>query len=211
MSFQYSDNYVKQKNDDQKIQPATPVSTNHVDHHPVSHAETHPGAHVIMPADLSREYKKLAAVFGLVALCATIMSFVLGFDWQEWMRWFMAGFFVIFGSFKLIGYENFIASFPQYNVLARRFKPYNYTYPFIELFLGFFFAADLSPVFRNSFTLVIMTIGVYSISRALAKPDTIACVCLGNVIKLPLSTISLLEEGLMAAMAIIMLITYFVL
>jgi hypothetical protein len=56
-----------------------------------------------------------------------------------------------------------------------------------------------------------MLISVYSISRALSSPRSVACVCLGSVIKLPLSNISLLEDGLMAAMAAIMLIAHFTL
>lgn len=215
MSFQYSDNYVKQRGNDRPRQrPASvtqatetielPDEDQHNEH---AHHKAH---NVVLPADTKKEYRKLYAVFGLIVLCATAMSFVLGFDWQEWMRWFMAGFFVIFGGFKLIGYEGFIAGFPTYDPLAKRFKLYNYTYPFIELFLGFLFAADLAPLFRNIVTLVIMLVGAYGIMKALSSNREIACVCLGDVIKLPLSTIALIEDVLMAAMAAIMLIAHFV-
>lgn len=215
MDFKYSDNYVKQRgNDRPRRRPTIAARTTETiklpdeDHH---HDHSNHKAHkVILPADTKKEYRKLYAVLGLVVFCATAMSLVLGFDWQEWMRWFMAGFFVIFGSFKLIGYEGFVAGFPTYDLLGKRFKLYTYTYPFIELFLGFLFAADLLPVFRNIVTLIIMLVGAYSITKAMASNRDIACVCLGDVIKLPLSTISLVEDGLMAAMAAIMLIAHFI-
>ncbi len=163
------------------------------------------------PKTENTEYKKLVAVFVVIILCATVMSFVLGFDWQEWTRWFMAGFFIIFGSFKLIGYEDFINSFPIYNPIAKKFAYYNYTYPFIELFLGFLFASSLLPLFSSLGTLIIMCIGAFGILRQLSKEETtVNCVCLGDVIKMPLGNIALFEDVLMAVLAGIMLVSYFI-
>lgn len=160
-----------------------------------------------------REYRKLAGVFALVFICASIMSTIVGFDWQEWMRWFMGGFFIIFGSFKLIGYEAFITLFPQYNILAKRFAVYNYLYPFIELFLGFLYVANLADPLRDIATLIIFSIGTYSLLQYNSRRSntTIECACLGSVIRLPLSTVSLIEDVSMAAMAAIMVISYFTL
>lgn len=157
-----------------------------------------------------REYLKFGGVLLVIAVCATVMSTVLGFDWQEWMRWFMGGFFIIFGSFKLIGYEMFITMFPIYDPLARRFKLYNYAYPFIELFLGFLYVANLLEVPRDIVTIVLLGIGAYGVSRSISANNGIKCACLGNIIKLPLSSVTLFEDVLMVAMAAIMLISYFV-
>jgi len=164
------------------------------------------------PVDTKKEYKKLAGVFGVIALCATLMSFVLGFDWQIWVEWFMGGFFIIFGSFKLIGYEDFITMFPTYDPIAKRISIYNYTYPFIELFLGFLFTANLLPIGRNIFVIIILSIGAYGIMQKLSneRGQDIHCACLGNVIKLPLSNISLIEDVLMVTMSALMLVSYFI-
>lgn len=214
MSFQYSDNYVKQRERDRPRRRPNAVSTNHAEHPtPAVESQTevnHEPHKVVLPADTKKEYRKFYAVLGLVVLCASAMSFVLGFDWMEWIRWFMAGFFVIFGSFKLIGYEGFVAGFPIYDTIAKRFKLYTYTYPFIELFLGFLFAADLAPLFRNVVALVIMLVGAYGITKALSSNKEVACVWLGDVVKLPLTTIALVGNGLIAAMAAIMLIAHFI-
>lgn len=161
--------------------------------------------------DKKPEYKKLALILAVIAVCATLMSFVLGFDWLIWMEWFMGGFLIIFGSFKLIGYEDFITVFPTYDPIAKRFQYYNYAYPFIELFLGFLFVSNLAPIFRNSVALLIFSIGAYGIMQKISSNShDIKCVCLGNVIKLPLSTVSLLEDVLMAVGAAIMLVSIFI-
>jgi hypothetical protein len=157
------------------------------------------------------EYKKLAGVFIVIILCASVMSFVLGFDWQEWVRWFIAGFFILFGSFKLIGYEDYINYFPTYNPIAKRFAYYNYVYPFIELLLGFLFASSLLPLFATTMALVLMGVGSYGILNQISKTDTYTkCVSLGNVIKLPLGNIALIEDTLIAVLAGIMLVSYFI-
>ena len=169
-----------------------------------------PAAHAMVAADTNkREYMKLGGVFAFIAICATIMSVTIGFDFQMWMEWFMGGFFVIFGSFKLIGYEAFIATFPQYDPIGRRFRYYTLLYPFIQLFLGFTYVANIMPIPRDLVTLTIYTISAYGIMKYLSSnSQTIQCACLGNFIKLPLSRVSLIEDMLMVGMSVIMLITY---
>lgn len=122
------------------------------------------------------------------------------------MRWFMGGFFLVFGSFKLIGYENFVQMFPQYDVISQRYPIYKYLYPFIEVWLGVAYILDLVPYFRDAFTLAIMLIGAYGVAKGLAKRGNFHCACLGGIIKLPLSTVTLVEDLVMAVMAALMLL-----
>lgn len=160
----------------------------------------------------SREWLKLAGVYAVIVLCATVMAFVLGFDLQIWLEWFMGGFLIIFGSFKLIGYEMFVQMFPVYDPIAARSKAYTMVYPFIELFLGFLYVANLLPVFRDVVTLVIFGVGAWGVMKytSRTREETIQCACLGNVIKLPLSTVTLIEDVLMAGLSVIMLIGYLI-
>lgn len=200
MDYHYSDNYAQRPRKRPEL---------HEEEEPHEHVAT---VHKMVPAESTKkEYYKFAGVILVIIACATIMSSVVGFDWQEWMRWFMGGFFVFFGSFKLIGYEMFITMFPTYNPIAKRFKPYNYFYPFIELSLGFLYCANLLPIFRDATTVVLLSIGAWSILKSLPRGETIKCACLGNVIKLPLSTVTLIEDVTMASMGLIMLISNFVL
>lgn len=164
--------------------------------------------HAHMNTDSSKkEYFKLFGIFFVLAAAATLMSTNLEFHWTAWMRWFMGGFFLVFGSFKLIGYEMFVQMFPRYDVIGRRYKLYNYLYPFIEISLGIAYILDVAPVLRDGITLAIMLVGAYGVAKGLAKRGpTFHCACLGGIIKLPLSTVTLLEDLVMAVMAALMLI-----
>lgn len=204
--MQYYDNYVQRKRRRPQLD-SSPRSS-------VAAAEpAHAHEATMVHADSNRrEWLKLFGVYGVITLCATIMAFVLGFDLQIWLEWFMGGFFIIFGSFKLIGYEMFVMLFPQYDPIAARSKIYTMTYPFIELFLGFLYVANLLPLFRDVITLFIFGIGAWGVLQYTKKNrgEAIQCACLGNVIKLPLSTVTLIEDVLMAALSVIMIIGYFI-
>ncbi len=164
----------------------------------------------MVPGESSpKEYFK----FALVLLAITIVSFGLyrlaGFGGaMEWMRWFMGVFFVVFAVFKLIGYGMFPLMFAGYDVIAKRFEPYAYAYPFIELALGAAYLFNLAPVPRDAITLLIMGIGTIGVAQELRRRSGIHCACLGNVIKLPLSTTSLVEDVGMGLMAAYMLLAH---
>jgi hypothetical protein len=164
----------------------------------------------VQPENTKKEYAKLAGILIGLAITAGLASTAVGFGLDEWMRWFMGGFFIVFGSFKLIGYEMFINMFPDYDLLAKRSKIYTYFYPFIELFLGMLYIFNLAGIYRDSFTLIIMTIGALGVAKKLKDSGPIMCACLGNVIKLPLSTVTLLEDVVMAAMAFMLLVERFI-
>lgn len=201
--MQYYDNYVQRKRRRPQLDTAPRA---------VASPSDNPAAPMVHAESNRREWIKLGGVYLVIAVCATIMSYVLGFDLQIWLEWFMGGFFVIFASFKLIGYETFVMLFPQYDPIAARSKIYTMVYPFIELFLGFLYVANLLPIFRDLVTLFIFSIGAWGVLQYTKRSqgEAIHCACLGNVIKLPLSTVTLIEDVLMAALSVIMIIGYFV-
>lgn len=125
--------------------------------------------------------------------------------WQEFLRYFMGVFFVVFASFKFVGYSMFAMMFAGYDVVAKRFKPYAYAYPFIELVLGIMYLDNSAPFARDIITVVVMGVGTIGVVQELQKRSGIHCACLGNVIKLPLSTVSLVEDVGMGLMALAML------
>ncbi len=217
--MQYYDNYVNQKRRRPDLSGQRRSSAKNSEAESAEIAET--AEAVAMPShhdgmaqaeDNTRERWKLAGVYGIITLCATIMAWVLGFDLQIWLEWFMGGFLIIFGSFKLIGYEMFIMMFPEYDPIGSKYRWYTLAYPFIELFLGFLFVANLLPVFRDIVTLFIFSVSAWGVLKYINNNggQAIKCACLGNIIKLPLSTVSLIEDVLMAGMSVIMLISYLV-
>src|SRR5690606_26568249 len=150
--------------------------------------------HAMVAAENSaKEYFKFALVIAGIVFIAWFMT--LGGGVFEFMRWFMGVFFVVFGAFKLSGYQMFTLMFAQYDIVAKRFKPYAYAYPFIELSLGAFYIFGLLPTVREIITIIVMTIGSIGVFQEIYhRRSGVYCACLGNVIKLPLSTVSLVED-----------------
>ena len=159
------------------------------------------------PESTKIEYIK----FGLIVISIFILSAGLAY-WQNdlnirgWMRWFMGVFFIVFAAFKIVGYKMFVEMFPSYDLIAMRSKAYGYLYPFIELGLGVSYVFNILPLGRDIVTLIIMSMSAFGVARTLRLHRGIQCACLGNVIKLPLSTTSLVEDIGMAVMALVMLL-----
>ncbi len=143
----------------------------------------------------------LLIVAYLVGGSLLLASGPAGFDWRTAMNLFMAGFFLVFSYFKLLDVEGFATAFAGYDLLARRSRAYARLYPFIELALGVAYLAQWAPVATNALALVIMLLGLAGVAQSLLRGQTIKCACLGTGFNLPMSTVTLIEDGLMAAMA----------
>ncbi len=169
-----------------------------MNHHEAHHAPAESNA---------REYIKFAGVvLGIVALTCVAYRLSDGSGWMEWMRIFMGVFMATFAAFKFVGYSMFVQMFPMYDLVAGKTKIYAYMYPFIELGLAGMFLADVWEFARSVLVIVIMGLGATSVIRQVyVRRNKIHCACLGNIIKLPLSTVSLVENILMVAMAVVML------
>jgi hypothetical protein len=121
------------------------------------------------------------------------------------MAHFMSGFFIVFSFFKLLNLTGFAQSYAMYDVIAKHWPLWGWLYPFVELLLGAaYLLAGHSPVV-NIVTLVVMVIGIVGVAQSLLAKRTIQCACLGTVFNLPMSWVTLVEDGVMAIMAAIML------
>lgn len=125
-----------------------------------------------------------------------------GFDPMMWMNFFMAGFFVAFSFFKFLDLQAFADSYSMYDVIAKKWKGYGYVYPFIELALGIAFIMEFNPVFTNIATIIVMGISSIGVIQSVLNKRQIKCACLGAVFNLPMSTVTIVEDAIMIAMAI---------
>ncbi len=107
--------------------------------------------------------------------------------------------------FKFFNLEGFADGFQMYDLLAKPLRPYAYVYPFIELGLGLGYLAhwQLSAIYTA--TIGVMVFGSLGVIRALMKGLDLECACMGTVLSVPLSTVALIEDLGMAAMAAVML------
>ena len=147
-------------------------------------------------------YKPLLLIFGYV----TLVSCFVGKDWMTMMRYFMAGFFLVFSFFKMLDLRGFAESYRMYDVVAKAVPSYGYIYPFIELWLGMAFLINFNPLWTNIIALVVMGSSAIGVIQSVLDKRKIKCVCLGAVFNLPMSTLTIVEDLLMVAMSGVMLL-----
>jgi hypothetical protein len=155
-----------------------------------------------------KEYAKfIAVILGILLIsCFTAASWG-GLSLANFFRVFMGAFFLVFGLFKLFDLRGFAMSYTGYDIIAKRWLSYAYIYPFIEiaLALGYFFHVPST----EWVTLVVMVIGSIGVFKELMRGSKIKCACLGTYIKLPLTTVSLVEDVAMGIMALLMILKVF--
>jgi hypothetical protein len=142
----------------------------------------------------------LVGVVGLIELANGT------FDPMRAMGHFMAGFFLVFSFFKLLDPRAFADAYRTYDVVAARLPLYGLLYPFIELALGAAYVVGAAPVATTAVTLAVMGVSTVGVVRAVRGKRKIRCACLGTVFNLPMSVVTLIEDGLMLAMAGTMLV-----
>lgn len=146
----------------------------------------------------------VAFLVGVVALVEVRAGTII---WSRAMANFMGAFFLAFSFFKLLDLQGFADNYRSYDVVAKRVPAYGYAYPFIELLLGVAFVTGFQPFATNLVTLVVMSVSSVGVIQSLLNKRKIRCACLGTVFNLPMSTVTLVEDGLMVAMAAIALLS----
>lgn len=147
----------------------------------------------------------------LIVLFLLGVSFLVQFPFNNFnsmlaMRHFMAGFFIVFSFFKLLNIKGFASSYAMYDVVAAKWKTWAYLYPFVELALGVSYLLNIAPTATNWATILVLGISSIGVIESNLNKRKIKCACLGDVFNLPMSTVTIIEDLSMVAMAICMLI-----
>jgi copper chaperone CopZ len=138
---------------------------------------------------------------GLPAL--NVLKNDLGLD--RWMYDFMGITLVALSYFKLLDLPKFADGFSTYDPIASRFHGYGYVYPFLELFSGIAFLMAFSIQAVSVLVILFLSMTTYGVIRALVEKRSFQCACMGTVFKLPLTKITIIENTVMIAMAVMML------
>lgn len=121
-------------------------------------------------------------------------------------EWFIGFSMVVLAMLKLQDLESFSSMFLNYDLLARRWVPYGYVYPFAELGAGVLMVAGALTWLSAPVALVIGGIGAVSVFKAVyIDRRELKCACVGGASKVPLGFVSLTENLMMVAMAVWML------
>jgi hypothetical protein len=171
-------------------------------------ASDHSGAHEApSPEGATTSYYPLVLLGGfLIGVVALAEVRAGSFDWGRAMGNFMGAFFLSFAFFKLLDLRGFADAYRGYDIVARRVPAYGYVYPFIELALGVAYVTAFAPMATNIATLVVMAVSSIGVLQSLVHKRKIRCACLGTVFNLPMSTVTLVEDGLMIAMAAVAIV-----
>lgn len=151
-------------------------------------------------------YKPIILIFSYI----TIVTFLIQlgnphFNFMQWMQHFMAGFFLVFSFFKLLNLKAFAESYAMYDVLAKQIPVWGYLYAFVELGLGVANLVNFNPFITNVATVLVMTISIIGVLQSVLNKKKIQCACLGAIFNLPMSTVTIIEDGLMIVMSLTML------
>ncbi|KQN89982.1 hypothetical protein ASE95_14720 [Sphingomonas sp. Leaf231] len=154
-------------------------------------------------------YRPVVAVFAMTALMALAASYA-AFGSPFTVRageWFIAFSMCVLAMLKLQNVESFSSMFLNYDLLAKRWVPYSYVYPYAEGVAGVLMAAGVLTWLSVPIALVIGTIGAVSVIKAVyVDKRELKCACVGGDSNVPLGFLSLTENVMMVAMALWMVI-----
>ncbi len=153
-------------------------------------------------------YQPVLAVFGVAALLALAVSWMLGGAWLtiRTAELFIAFSMCILALLKLQDIESFSTMFLNYDLLARRAVPYSYVYPFAELLAGVLMIAGALLWLAIPMALFIGTVGAVSVFKAVyIDKRELKCACVGGGSNVPLGFVSLTENLMMMGMGLWML------
>lgn len=153
-----------------------------------------------------QNYFPLIVIIIVSIIAGFVMTAITGYTWRMWMANFMGLFFFLLATFKFFDLEGFADGFAMYDIPTYYFKPYAYIYPFIEFGLGLLFLGHLVPMLTNILTIIVMLVSFVGVVTALVKKRDVTCACLGTVIKIPLTSLSLIENIGMAFLSFVMLL-----
>ncbi|WP_281823651.1 MauE/DoxX family redox-associated membrane protein [Jannaschia rubra] len=152
-------------------------------------------------------YAPVIILFAVAAATALALSIgVLGtITWQT-LGWFISISMILLGMQKLRDVESFSTMFLNYDLLARKWVPYGYVYPWVETGAGILMTGMLLTWLAAPAALFIATIGAISVYKAVyIDKRELKCACVGGGSNVPLGFVSLTENLMMMGMAIVML------
>jgi glutaredoxin len=153
-------------------------------------------------------YTPVIAIFAMAALIALAIQYLGGgtFASIRSVELFVAIAMCLLAVPKLQDVDSFATMFLGYDLLAQRWLPYAYIYPFAEALAGVLMLAHALDWLSIPVALTIGGIGTISVLYAVyVQKRDIKCACVGGSSRVPLGFVSLTENLMMVAMAIWML------
>jgi glutaredoxin/uncharacterized membrane protein len=154
-------------------------------------------------------YTPVIVLFVITALMALAASYAAYGDLftVRTAEWFIAFSMSVLALLKLQNVESFATMFLNYDLLAKRWVPYSYVYPFAEGLAGILMISGALKWISVPVALFIGTIGAVSVFKAVyIDKRELKCACVGGSSNVPLGFVSLTENLMMIGMALWMVL-----
>jgi len=154
-------------------------------------------------------YQPIAAIFSTTFLMALATCFAItqSIGPIRVVELFIAISMCVLGIMKLRDLYSFSNQFLGYDLLAMKWPPYAYIYPFAETLAGVFMISGALIWLAAPTALIIGSIGFASVFKAVyIDKRELKCACVGGNSNVPLGFISLTENIMMMVMAVWMLV-----
>lgn len=157
-------------------------------------------------------YRPVIVLFAMTALMAAAASYAVtgSVATLRAAEWFIGFSMIVLALLKLQNVESFSTMFLNYDLLARRWVPYGYIYPYAEGLAGVLMVAGALTWLSVPIALVVGSIGAVSVFKAVyLDRRELKCACVGGASNVPLGFVSLTENLMMVFMAVWMALAAF--
>ncbi len=154
------------------------------------------------------DFLPLILIFLYISTASVFINFDTDWEFQgdNFMIVFMGLFYIVFSFFKLLNLKGFVMSFKKYDFISMYIPYYGYLYPFMEIALSFLLLYKYELVIINFIILFLFLENIISVFYALYKKKDIMCACLGTMLNLPLTKVTIIEDFIMIVMTSVWLI-----
>ncbi|WP_237133484.1 MauE/DoxX family redox-associated membrane protein [Pseudohongiella sp. O18] len=154
-------------------------------------------------------YWPVITLFSISFLMAVGAASVAEGQWLtlRTFEWFIAFSMCSLAYLKIRDVESFSTMFLNYDLMAQKWVPYGYLYPYGEGLAGILMIAGVLSFISIPIALFIGTVGAVSVFKAVyIEKRELKCACVGGESNVPLGFISLTENFMMLGMGIWMLV-----
>lgn len=158
-----------------------------------------------VPSAKETAYRPVIAIFVTALLIGLAISWVANGTLvaERMPEYAVATAMVLLGLQKLQDVESFSSMFLNYDLLAQRYVPYSYVYPYAETLAGILMLAGAMLWLAAPLALFIGTVGAVSVFKAVyVDKRELKCACVGGSSNVPLGFVSLTENIAMVLMGL---------
>tara|TARA_B100000029_G_scaffold329683_1_gene321964 strand:- start:112 stop:720 length:609 start_codon:yes stop_codon:yes gene_type:complete len=127
---------------------------------------------------------------------------------NQFMPYFMGSVLIGLSSLKLWDWDGFSKSFQKYDVIAKRNSAYAKAYPIMEMLIGIALILQIFVLNVAAALIVLISISTIGVVQSIVTKKEIECACMGSKIKVPMTSLTLIENGIMMIMAISLMISF---